>query len=232
MLDLIAAIVSGISFIVLNVSGQSFPPPLGAEEERELFRRLRAGGAQAEDEARTKLIEHNLRLIAHIVRKYYSAQGCSDDLISIGTIGLIKAITTFDPTRNNRLAAYASKCIHNEILMMLRAKKKTSKDVSLYQSIGTDKEGNEICLYDVLEASDHDIHDKMILKENTRLLYQHMEQLLTEREQYVLRMRYGLFQGKEYTQREIAQELGISRSYISRIEKSAIEKLRKHFQDD
>ena len=135
-------------------------------------------------EAKHILIERNLRLVAHVMKKYQNLNEDPEDLISIGTIGLIKAITTFDPTRNNRLAAYASKCIHNEILMMLRAKKKTSKDVSLYQSIGTDKEGNEICLYDVLEASDHDIHDKMILKENTRLLYQHMEQLLTEREQY------------------------------------------------
>ena len=114
MLDLIAAIVSGISFIVLNVSGQSFPPPLGAEEERELFRRLRAGGAQAEEEARTKLIEHNLRLVAHIVRKYYSAQGCSDDLISIGTIGLIKAIDSFNPEKGARFATYSAKCIQKE----------------------------------------------------------------------------------------------------------------------
>ena len=206
----------------------SFLPPLTAAEEKEYLQKYMEGDL----EAKHILIERNLRLVAHVMKKYQNLNEDPEDLISIGTIGLIKAITTFDPTRNNRLAAYASKCIHNEILMMLRAKKKTSKDVSLYQSIGTDKEGNEICLYDVLEASDHDIHDKMILKENTRLLYQHMEQLLTEREQYVLRMRYGLFQGKEYTQREIAQELGLSRSYISRIEKSAIEKLRKHFQDD
>ena len=147
MLDLIAAIVSGISFIVLNVSGQSFPPPLGAEEERELFRRLRAGGAQAEEGARTKLIEHNLRLVAHIVRKYYSAQGCSDDLISIGSIGLIKAIDSFNPEKGARFATYSAKCIQNEILMYFRSQKKNAYEVSINETIDTDRDGNPLTAY-------------------------------------------------------------------------------------
>lgn len=154
MLDLIAAIVSGISFIVLNVSGQSFPPPLGAEEERELFRRLRAGGAQAEEGARTKLIEHNLRLVAHIVRKYYSAQGCSDDLISIGSIGLIKAIDSFNPEKGARFATYSAKCIQNEILMYFRSQKKNAYEVSINETIDTDRDGNPLTYIDIIRVED------------------------------------------------------------------------------
>ena len=226
MLDLIAAIVSGISFIVLNVSGQSFPPPLGAEEERELFRRLRAGGAQAEEGARTKLIEHNLRLVAHIVRKYYSAQGCSDDLISIGTIGLIKAIDSFNPEKGARFATYSAKCIQNEILMYFRAQKKQSMENSLSDAVDVDKDGNPLTYMDILSVDD-DIIDEIDLRIRSAKLYKAISEKLDDRERTVITLRYGLNGGRCYTQREVAERLGISRSYVSRIEKVALEKIRE-----
>lgn len=203
----------------------SFLPPLTAAEERYYLQKYTEGDL----EAKHILIERNLRLVAHVIKKYQNLNEDPEDLISIGTIGLIKAITTFNPHRNNRLAAYASKCIHNEILMMLRNKKKTARDVSLYQSIGTDREGNEICLYDIMEADEEDVHEKLILKENIQKLYEKLESSLSQRERMVLKMRYGLYGEEEYTQREISRLLGISRSYVSRIEKGAIEKLRKYF---
>ncbi len=203
----------------------SFLPPLTAAEERHYLQKYTEGDL----EAKHILIERNLRLVAHVIKKYQNLEEDPEDLISIGTIGLIKAITTFDPERNNRLAAYASRCIHNEILMMLRAKKKTAKDVSLYQTIGTDREGNEICLYDIMEMEDAQPYDKIALKEDIETLYQKMESSLSRRERMVLKMRYGLYNEEEYTQREIADLLGISRSYVSRIEKSAIGKLRNYF---
>ena len=203
----------------------SFLPPLTAAEERYYLQKYTEGDL----EAKHILIERNLRLVAHVIKKYQNLNEDPEDLISIGTIGLIKAINTFNPHRNNRLAAYASKCIHNEILMMLRNKKKTARDVSLYQSIGTDREGNEICLYDIMEADEEDVHEKLILKENIQKLYEKLESSLSRRERMVLKMRYGLYGEEEYTQREISRLLGISRSYVSRIEKGAIEKLRKYF---
>ena len=203
----------------------SFLPPLTAAEERYYLQKYTEGDL----EAKHILIERNLRLVAHVIKKYQNLNEDPEDLISIGTIGLIKAITTFNPHRNNRLAAYASKCIHNEILMMLRNKKKTALDVYLYQSIGTDREGNEICLYDIMEADEEDVHEKLILKENIQKLYEKLESSLSRRERMVLKMRYGLYGEEEYTQREISRLLGISRSYVSRIEKGAIEKLRKYF---
>ena len=206
----------------------SFLPPLTAAEEKEYLQKYMEGDL----EAKHILIERNLRLVAHVMKKYQNLNEDPEDLISIGTIGLIKAITTFDPTRNNRLAAYASKCIHNEILMMLRAKKKTSKDVSLYQSIGTDKEGNEISLLDILESSDGDIAEAMDFRKNLRRLYKIFDGTLTEREKRVLILRYGMFGGEEKTQREIAEKLHISRSYVSRIEKGALEKLKKRLDSE
>ena len=203
----------------------SFLPPLTAAEERYYLQKYTEGDL----EAKHILIERNLRLVAHVIKKYQNVDEDSEDLISIGTIGLIKAITTFDPERNNRLAAYASRCIHNEILMMLRSKKKTAKDVSLYQTIGTDREGNEICIYDIIETDDDEIHEKISLKDDIQKLYNRIESRLSKRERIVLKMRYGLYNEEEYTQREIASRLGISRSYVSRIEKSAIEKLREYF---
>lgn len=203
----------------------SFLPPLTAAEERYYLQKYTEGDL----EAKHILIERNLRLVAHVIKKYQNLNEDPEDLISIGTIGLIKAVTTFNPHRNNRLAAYASKCIHNEILMMLRNKKKTSKDISLYQSIGTDREGNEICLYDIMEADEEDVYEQLVLKENIQKLYAKLESSLSKRERLVLKMRYGLYGEEEYTQREISGLLGISRSYVSRIEKGAIEKLRKYF---
>lgn len=204
---------------------KSFPNPLTPAEEKYYLQRYTEGDLQAKH----TLIERNLRLVAHIVKKYQYLDEDHEDLLSIGTIGLIKAIVTFNADKGNRLAAYASKCIDNEILMYLRAKKKTSKEISLYEPIGTDREGNEIKLYDIIEAEEEDISEKVHLKENIQKLYEKVENELSQREKLVLKMRYGLYHGEEYTQREIASQLGISRSYVSRIEKSAVEKLRNFF---
>ncbi len=182
-------------------------------------------------EARDILIERNLRLVAHIVKKYNAADKEIDDLISIGTIGLIKAIDTFKMDKGIRLATYASRCIDNELLMMLRNGKKQSKEVYLYEPIGSDKDGNEINLLDIMESSDADIIDIMELEGNVRKLYEYVDSVLTEREKNIIKLRYGLDGNNEVTQREIANQLGISRSYVSRIEKKAISKLRECYEN-
>ena len=204
---------------------KSFPNPLTPSEEKYYIQKYTEGCL----EAKHILIERNLRLVAHVMKKYQNIDEDPEDLISIGTIGLIKAVTTFNPGKGNRLAAYASRCIENEILMHLRSKKKAAREISLYEPIGTDREGNEIKLYDIMEADDIDIPERIQLRENIQKLYQKVESELSQREKLVLKMRYGLYNGEEYTQREIARQLGISRSYVSRIEKSAVEKLREHF---
>lgn len=204
---------------------KSFPQPLIAAEERYYMQKYTEGDL----EAKHILIERNLRLVAYIVKKYQSATDDMEDLLSIGTIGLIKAVVTFDSGKSVRLATYAARCIENEILMYLRTKKKISREISLYEPIGTDREGNEIQLFDVIETQERDAHQKVELKDDIRKLYQRMESELSPRERLVLKMRYGLYNEEEYTQREIARQLGISRSYVSRIEKSAIEKLREYF---
>ncbi len=204
---------------------KSFPPPLTADEEQHYLKRYLEGDL----EAKHILIERNLRLVAHVMKKYQHLDENQEDLISIGTIGLIKAILTFNPDKNSKLGTYSARCIENEILMFLRTKKKHSKEVSLYEPIGTDRDGNEIHLFDIIETDEADAHEKIALKDDIRLLYEKIESELSPREQLVLIMRYGLYNKKEYTQREIANQLGISRSYISRIEKSAIEKLRGFF---
>ena len=204
---------------------KSFPAPLTSSEEKYYFQKYTEGDLQAKH----ILIEHNLRLVAHVIKKYQSSDDDIEDLISIGTIGLIKSVMTFNSEKGNRLAAYASKCIDNEILMYLRSKKKTNKEVSLYEPLGIDKEGNEIQLYDIIETNENDASDRIVLKQNIQKLYEELESLLTPRERLVLKMRYGLYNGEEYTQREVARQLGISRSYVSRIEKSAIQKLRSSF---
>ena len=204
---------------------KSFPQPLTALEEREYLQKYTEGDL----EAKHILIERNLRLVAHIAKKYQSAQEDTEDLLSIGTIGLIKAVVTFNPDKSVRLGTYAARCIENEILMHLRAKKKTTREVSLYEPIGTDKEGNEIKFFDIIESVDDDAYKKAVLKEEIRMLYYRMESVLSGRERLVLKLRYGLYDAEEYTQREIAEQLGISRSYVSRIEKSAIEKLQEYF---
>lgn len=204
---------------------KSFPKPLTASEESYYLQKYTEGDL----EAKHILIERNLRLVAHVVKKYQHLDEDPEDLLSIGTIGLIKAVVTFNPQKGNRLATYAARCIENEILMMLRAKKKTSKEISLYEPIGTDREGNEIQLFDIIETSDDDAQAKITLKDDIKVLYEKVSSELSSRERLVLKMRYGLYNGEEYTQREIAEQLGISRSYVSRIEKSAIEKLRAFF---
>lgn len=204
---------------------KSFPNPLTPSEEKQYIQQYTEGDLHAKH----ILIEHNLRLVAHVVKKYQYLNEDPEDLISIGTIGLIKAVVTFNADKGNRLAAYASKCIENEILMYLRSKKKSNKEVSLYEPIGTDREGNEIKLYDIIETDEEDVSEKIYLRENIQKLYEKVESELSDRERLVLKMRYGLYSGEKYTQREIARQLGISRSYVSRIEKSAVEKLRKVF---
>lgn len=180
-------------------------------------------------EAKHILIERNLRLVAHVMKKYQYLNEDMEDLISIGTIGLIKAVTTYNPEKNSRLGTYAARCIENEILMLLRNRRKLSREVSLYEPIGTDREGNKIRLYDIIEAPEADAHERLALKDDIKMLYQKVESELSPRERMILKMRYGLYNQEEYTQREIAARLGISRSYVSRIEKSAIEKLRRFF---
>lgn len=204
---------------------KSFPAPLTAAEEQYYMQKYVEGDL----EAKHILIERNLRLVAHVIKKYQHLEEDSEDLISIGTIGLIKAVVTFNPEKNNRLGTYAARCIENEILMMLRSKKKTSKEISLYEPIGTDREGNEIQLFDIIEAGEEDAQTKIARKDDIRILYAKVESELSPRERLVLKLRYGLYEQEEYTQREIADQLGISRSYVSRIEKSAIEKLRQFF---
>jgi RNA polymerase sporulation-specific sigma factor len=205
---------------------KTFKMPLLAEQEKEYLARCQMGDV----EARNALIEHNLRLVAHVAKKYQSPDQETDELISIGIIGLIKAVMTFDPEKNSRLATYAARCIENELLMMLRTRKKRMREVSMYEKIGTDQEGRELRLMDVLESPPLDILEDMVREQNLRHLSDCLERVLSGRELQVICERYGLLGHKERTQREIAKELGISRSYVSRIEKRAVERLREEFQ--
>ena len=192
---------------------KSFPQPLTAAEERYYMQKYTEGDL----EAKHILIERNLRLVAHIVKKYQSSPEDTEDLLSIGTIGLIKAVVTFNPDKCVRLGTYAARCIENETLMYMRAKKKSSKEISLYEPIGTDREGNEIQLFDIIETEEDDAHRKVELSDDIRMLYRRVESELSPRERMVLKMRYGLYNEEEYTQREIAKQLGISRSYVYKI---------------
>lgn len=206
---------------------ETFLMPLDAEEEKYYLEKMKEGDL----EARQILVERNLRLVAHVSKKYQNGEEDMEDLISIGTIGLIKAIATFNYERGNRLATYAARCIDNELLMYFRGKKKTSREVSLYEPIGTDKEGNQINLMDVVESTDRDIFEVIELKGNTRRVYEMISKVLNKREQEIIKWRYGLYNQKPVTQREIADRLGISRSYVSRIEKRALEKLRREMEN-
>lgn len=208
---------------------KTFKKPLSAEEETMFIRRLQEGSEKEAAEAKEILIERNLRLVAHIAKKYQNVEEDMEDLISIGTIGLIKAVDTFDAGKG-RLATYACRCIDNELLMMLRARKKISKEVSLYEPIGTDKEGNEINLLDVIEGKQPDVVERLTIGENLRKMFIFMDSCLTEREREILCLRYGLSTGEEVTQSEIGKKLGISRSYVSRIEKKALLKLKEEFE--
>ena len=205
---------------------QSFPQPPSAKEEREYLKRCRAG----DKDARNALIERNLRLVAYIAKKYASMDRDMEDLISIGTSGLIKAVDSFDESKGIRLASYASRCVENELLMNFRARKKTARDVYLYDTIGSDKEGNEISLIDIIEYEDEDIPERLTREQHLRKLKGFMNEVLTKREREILGLRYGLDGQREWTQREVAQRYGISRSYVSRIEKKALLKLNQCYQ--
>lgn len=207
---------------------ETFQKPLTQEEEAEYIRLLREGSPEEAQWAQKVLVERNLRLVVHIVKKYQNMDGEIEDYISIGCIGLIKAIKTFDE-KKGRLATYACRCIENELLMFLRAKKKSSREVSLFEPIGQDKEGNEIQLMDVIEQNQPDIIENLELSGNIRRLFVLMDANLTKRERQILIMRYGLHGNREVTQSEIGEMLGISRSYVSRIEKKALLKLREKF---
>ena len=205
---------------------KTFPKPLSHGEEKLYLKRCKEG----DQTARNMLIEHNMRLVAHVVKKYQCQDYDTEDLLSAGTIGLIKAVNTFDVDKGSRLATYAARCVENEILMLLRAGKKRAKEVSLFEPIGTDKDGETVSLVDVIEMENPKTIDQLILDQDIKELYQAFDQKLTENEKQVISMRYGLFKGKEHTQREVAGVLGISRSYVSRIEKKAIGKLREDIE--
>ena len=210
-------------YLMLRVSpaAGSFPRPLTAAEEREALEKW----AQGDLSARNTLIEHNLRLVAHVIKKYYAAREEQDDLISIGTFGLIKAISSFDPSKGARLATYASRCIENEILMHFRSRKKQSCEVSLSEPIDSDKDGNVLSLVDVIRC-DEDMMEKL-----EQQLLEKVDQVLESREKQIIVMRYGLYDTQPLPQREVAEKCGISRSYVSRLEKKALLKLRRALED-
>lgn len=224
MLDILLGFIRDILFFCGRIStGDSFPQPLSAEDER-IALVLAAEGNEAE---RQKLVEHNLRLVAHIAKKYTGKGADMDDLISIGTIGLIKAVATFDAEKGSSLATYASRCIENEMLMFFRSLKKRSLEVSIDDPIGADSDGNSISLGDILGSAPGAIHDEVELSIASSALCTAVETVLSERERLVIRLRYGLWGGEYMPQREVGRMLGISRSYVSRIEKRALEKLQK-----
>lgn len=221
LFQLVADFFHNILFMAGYVTGnQAFPKPLSAEEEKKYLKLYHDGDMRAKN----MLIEHNLRLVAHIAKKYAGDREL-DDLISIGTIGLIKGINTFDPEKNSRLATYAARCIENEVLMVLRSSKKQNNEISMDECIGTDKEGNNMTFADILPSEEEDVSDIVSGKLEAQKLYQAMQKVLKPSEMDILCWRYGLGNTKKKTQKEIAQIMGISRSYISRIEKKALKKL-------
>lgn len=221
--ELLIRTISNLFVFALHLSGSgSFPPPLSAKRERECLEAMKNGDLNAKNE----LIEHNLRLVAHIIKKYYSSSVQQDDLISIGTIGLIKAINTFDTDKRTRLATYAARCIENEILMQFRAQKKTAQDISVNEPIDTDSEGNPLTLMDIISTEDEiveDIYKMTMLKK----LSTEVGKIKDPREKSIIMMRYGLDGMRPMTQLEVSKKLNISRSYVSRIEKKALKELRK-----
>lgn len=207
---------------------KTFLPPLNVQEEKACLKQMKEGSL----EAKHILIERNMRLVAHIAKKYQNIDEEMEDMISIGTIGLIKAIETYDEDKGSKLATYAARCIDNEMLMYLRSKRKTSREISLYEPIGTDKEGNQINLFDIVENDEPDIIEQMEFNKNVKKLYELLPEVLSPREQEIIYLRYGLKNEKTVTQREIARKMNISRSYVSRIEKKALEKMRKKFEEN
>lgn len=224
LFNLFGFIVNNLSFFTGAYSNNAFLEPLSKEEEDIYVDRMMKG----DKEARSKLIEHNLRLVAHIVKKFESSTNDTDDLIGIGTVGLIKGIDSFSPDKKVRLTTYIAKCAENEILMYFRSDKKNSKNVSIYDGISYDKDGNEITILDVLKTDDPDYAEEIYKNDNIKLLRKYLK-ILTPREREVLNKRYGLDNNDEITQKEIAKELNISRSYVSRIEKRAITKILREF---
>lgn len=208
-------------------SGNTFPMPLTKEEEEKYLKEFSEGSI----DAKNMLIEKNLRLVAHIVKKYNNYQKDNEDLISIGTIGLIKAITTYKNGKGTKLVTYAARCIENEILMYIRTIKKHTKDIYLQDTVGVDKDGNEVTLEDKVADDTMSIDEEVSLKLQIKALYDKISKVLKEREKTIIELRYGLLNGEELTQMDIAKRLGISRSYVSRIEKKALEKLEKEMQD-
>lgn len=217
-------ILKGMFYFTGSYSNTVFPPPLSQEEETEYILRMENGDI----EARNKLIEHNLRLVAHIVKRFEDKNVSSDDLISIGTIGLIKGIDSYKSDKRIKITTYIAKCAENEILMFFRSNKKFNGDISLNDSIGIDKDGNEISLIDVIPSNDDEIDATIFKNMNIELLHKYLK-VLNEREKDIIIKRYGLYNGQIYTQKEIANLLNISRSYVSRIEKRALSKLYKEF---
>ncbi len=220
---ILSLFLNAVHFLLGIGTPQSFPPPLGAAEELEAFRAHKKGDMQA----REKLILHNLRLVSHIVRKYYGTAKNAEDLVSIGTIGLVKAVDTFDPENGARFATYAAKCIQNEILMHFRSQKKFTQEVSIHETIDVDRDGNPLTYMDVI-ATDDNIIEETDVKMKQLTVRRLVDTVLDERERQIVILRYGLGGEDPRTQREVAHLLGISRSYVSRIEKAALETLRAH----
>lgn len=227
MFELIKTVLQNLVFSFLHLgSASSFPKPLSAAQEKELLEKMKNGDSKA----RSELIEHNLRLVAHIIKKYYSACSEQEDLISIGTVGLIKAIDSFKPEKGIRLATYAARCVENEVLMHFRQNKKNAGVMSINEPIDTDSEGNPLTLMDIISTEDEiveDIYKMTMLKK----LSSEIEKITDPREKSIIIMRYGLDGGKAMTQLEVSKKLNISRSYVSRIEKKALKSLRKALED-
>ena len=222
MVEIVAEIIKPLLFLISFISnGNYFPKPLTASEEREYIRRYKEGDMKAKNE----LIERNLRLVAHIAKKYSAVFSDTDDLISVGTIGLIKGVESYNFDKGKRLVSYVSRCIENEILMLLRSNKKLMAEVSLSEPIGSDKEGNQIFLMDVLGCDDESFAEELEKKNNLKKLRENIRKRLSSREREIIELRYGMKNGKCYTQHEVGEILDISRSYVSRIEKKAVEKL-------
>ncbi|MBP1547986.1 MAG: RNA polymerase sporulation sigma factor SigK [Oscillospiraceae bacterium] len=223
---IISWLLENMLYFALRLDGNTvFPKPLSAEKEAEAFERM----ANGDNRARGELIEHNLRLVAHIAKKYYSPNADSEELISIGTVGLIKAVNSFSNSKSTRFATYAAKCIDNEILMYFRSAKKSARDVYLDEPVDTDKDGNTMSLIDII-SDDENLPDRVDIMIKSRQLYGFIDECLDEREKEIITYRYGLGGIKELTQREVADKLNISRSYVSRIEKKALEKLRDRYE--
>ena len=223
---LISWLMENMLYFALHMeSGTVFPKPLSAQQEAEAFRRM----AEGDTSARSELIEHNLRLVAHVVKKYYTSNADTEELISIGTVGLIKAVSTFNNSKSTRFATYAAKCIDNEILMFFRSAKKSARDVYLDEPVDVDKDGNSMSLMDII-AEDDNMVDRIDTMIKSRQLYGFVENSLDDREREIILYRYGLYGKKPLTQREVAEKLDISRSYVSMIEKKALEKLKNEYE--